>query len=174
MPSRVDASIDELVCQPLEGRDLAVDVVDLDRAMRRLAAEKSRRLAAMDRSGGYAADHPSTVSWVRHKTNVGHGTAAAHVRVARLRDKLPHLVAAWAEGSVTEDHLTVVAYGVRGLPEELFGEIDDPLVTAAVAMNPTELGRFLRRLRDVLEPEKQPKSLSTCLCKRLTVLDHLR
>jgi hypothetical protein len=94
---------------------LAAELVALDRAQARLAAERVRRLAAFDAADGPQADGAvTTASWLRQACRSGHRDARTQVRVAAALRGLPAVAAALAAGEISLAHAELLA-GV--LPE---------------------------------------------------------
>src|SRR5689334_20284667 len=93
----LDAEIDRLAAADLavDPRVLGSEIVELEQAMHRLAAEKSRRLAAFDRLEGFTeAGQTSVKAWLRTQTLASAGQAAGEQSVCRVRGRLPQLIAA--------------------------------------------------------------------------------
>src|SRR4051812_23504133 len=97
----------------LEAADLSADpavlgaeILELDRALNRLAAQKSRRLGDFDRLEGYVeAGQTSSKAWLTSQTLASSGRAAAEQSVCRVRDRLPQLISAREAGETTFEHL---------------------------------------------------------------------
>ena len=78
--SSLRSVVDELAGEDLGrvgNRQLEDDVVELDRQITRLGAQRSRRLAEIDRRGSYADQgYLSVASWVRDRCGVSAREAA--------------------------------------------------------------------------------------------------
>src|SRR5690349_9098390 len=102
--AELHAEIDRLAAAELP-RDPAVlgdETVELDRAIRRLQAERSRRFGGFDLAAGHEAEgHTTAKAWLRTRTRVSPGEAAAQQSVARIHGELPELFAAWHAGRTT-------------------------------------------------------------------------
>ncbi len=150
------SALDELAAENVRGVDvvsLGADLVELRRAVCRLEAEFTRRLAEFDRRGGAAAESLPTVAWLRHHCHLSHSVASARVGVARRLDELPVTAAAFAAGDVGVDHVRAVALvrdpaaraAVRGCEAEL--------AAYARQVTPVEVARLVRHVVHAAEPE---------------------
>ena len=107
-----------------------------------------RELAEMDVVGGHlvAGEHPTTTaSWLRDELCLTEGAARAAVRLAtQLRDVLPRLGVALADGEVTVEHAAAVVSGVHGLDRDVVAAADEGLCGLARVSDPTSVRRTLR------------------------------
>src|SRR3954451_22347458 len=98
------AEVDRLkaVDLPTDPAALGAGVLEFERVVNEVMAQKSRWLAAFDRAEGYlVAGQTSSKAWLAAKTLSSSGRAASEQSVCRVRDRLPQLVAAWEAGHTT-------------------------------------------------------------------------
>lgn len=97
---------------------LEADVVELDRLVSRLEAEKLRRLAEVDRRQTYAVDGLlSTVSWFSKACGKGSGEAARQVKVARQLDNMGPVGAMFSDGQIGFQKMAILAQASEAYPE---------------------------------------------------------
>jgi hypothetical protein len=98
---------------------LAEQLLALERFEERLAAEKLRRLAVFDRTGGaLAVRSRSTRGFLRTHAQMSQGRANRMVVLARELDRLPVVRAAQAGGALSADQVEVLARELAPVPEE--------------------------------------------------------
>jgi hypothetical protein len=149
---------------------LGAEVLELDRALHELAAEKSRRLTPFDQVEGYRdSGQTSSKAWLRTQTLMPSSQAAAEQNVCRVRNRLPDLFAAWGRGETTFEHVRSVEAVLRKLPAELWPEVDQPITEHARVLVAGEFGDWLRRLAQSLGPEPKSKDETQREMRRLTV-----
>src|SRR4051812_41324389 len=161
----------------LEAADLAVDpavlgaeVLELERAMNRLAAQKSRRLGGFDRAEGYVeTGQTSSKAWLSTQTLASSGQAASEQSVCRVRERLPLLFAAWEAGATTFEHVSTAEVVLRKLPAELWGEVDGDITAKARVWTVKDFGAWLRALAQSLGPEPKGKDETQREMRRLSV-----
>ena len=104
--STLRSALEELVTSDLRvlgDEDLASDLDEIERTVRILDAERSRRLAEFERRGAHADDgFLSLSSWLVARHRVAPSTATRRVRVARCLEQMPHAAAANAAGELSE------------------------------------------------------------------------
>ena len=83
--------------------------------------------------------------------------------------KLPLLAAEYAAGRVSPVQLRTVAAVLPELPEELWGEVDGSLAVLALTMTAAELGEYLRKLADGIEPTPKPREETQQESRRLSL-----
>src|ERR1700710_1596312 len=170
--AELHAEIDRLTAADLSSDPavLGVEVVEIDRAIRRLQADKSRRLGGFDLASGCEAEsHTTTKAWLRARTRISPGEAAAQQAVARLHGELPLLFAAWHAGKTTFEHVRHVEINLRRLPEQLWEAVDPEIAAKAVAWPAKEFGQWLRELADSLGPDPKPKDETRRQARRLSL-----
>jgi hypothetical protein len=166
------AEIDRLEAAELNGdpRVLGVEALELRRAAQRLLAQSSRRLVPFDRAEGYLdADQTSTKAWLRAQTTMSHGEAAGQEAVARLREKLPTLFAAWDAGATTFDHVRQVEIQLRKLPDELWAEVDAPVTAKARILTVKDFRTWLEKLAESLDGDPKPRDETQHESRRLSL-----
>jgi hypothetical protein len=149
---------------------LGIEAVEIDRAIRRLQALKSRALGGFDLACGCEAEsHTTTKAWLRARTRISPADAAAQTAVARIHGELPTLFAAWHAGQTSFEHLWHVEINLRKLPAELWAEIDAELTVKATAWPAKEFGQWLRALAQSLGPDPKPKDETQREARRLSL-----
>ncbi len=133
---------------------LAEALRGLEVAAAALAATRAAVLEAFDARGGGAEDGAaSTVSWLRGQLHLSARDAARQVRVARGLPALPLVAAALANGQISHAHAEVITGLARGgsqAPPEALSPIEQALVDAARATDPTRLQAATAHLREQL------------------------
>src|SRR4051812_8868648 len=155
---------------PADPAALGAGIVELDRVVNELLAQKSRWLAAFDRAEGYAdAGQTSSKAWLTTQTLASSGRAAAEQSVCRVRERLPRLIAARNAGETTFEHVANAEVVLRKLPAELWPEVDEPITEHARVMVVKDFGAWLRDLAQSLGPEPTSKDETQREMRRLTV-----
>ena len=170
--AELHAEIDRLTADdlPLDPAVLGAEVLEFERAMRRLQAEKSRRLGEFDLiSGCEAESHTTTKAWLTAKTRISPSDAAGQQAIARIHGELPELFAAWHSGRTSYEHLRHVEINLRKLPAELWTEIDSELTAKAVTWPAKEFGQWLREFAQSLGPDPKPKDETQHDARRLSL-----
>src|SRR3954452_6121823 len=88
------AEVDRLkaVDLPTDPAALGAGVLEFDRVVNEVMAQKSRWLAAFDRVEGYVdAGQTSSKAWLTTQTLASSGRAASEQSVCRVRERLPRL-----------------------------------------------------------------------------------
>src|SRR4051794_24915090 len=117
---------------PADPAALGAGIVEFDRVVHEVLAQKSRWLAAFDRAEGYVdAGQTSSKAWLTTQTLASAGRAAAEQSVCRLRDRLPRLFGAWEAGQTTFEHVSTTEVVLRKLPEQLWPEVDGEITAKA-------------------------------------------
>lgn len=166
------AEIDRLaaVGLPADPAVLGEAAMEIERAIRRLEAERSRWLAAFDAAEGFLDEGlTSTKAWLRGQTTASPGQAAAQQAVAGIHGRLPLLFAAWHAGTTTFEHLRHVEVNLRKLPDELWAEVDAELTGKAKTLTASEFGQWLRELAANLGGEPKPKDETQFEARRLSL-----
>ena len=170
--AELHAEIDRLTAGDLP-RDPAVlgpRVLEIDRAIRRLQAEKSRTVGEFDLVSGCETDSQTTTkAWLRIKTKTSPADAAGQQAIARIHGELPLLFAAWHAGRTSYDHVRHVEINLRRLPAELWEQVDPTIAEKAVAWPVKEFGQWLRELADSLGPDPKPKDETQRQARRLSL-----
>src|SRR3954449_11851025 len=101
--------IDELAAEPLEGRSLRDEILEIERLRTRLDAEAARRLRAFDVSCEWSVDGSrSAAAYLARHTRCAKNEAHARVRTARQVGALDRTAKAWAAGELTTKHVDVI------------------------------------------------------------------
>ncbi|MEY9874157.1 hypothetical protein ABH931_003651, partial [Streptacidiphilus sp. MAP12-33] len=134
---------------------LAEQVLALERFEERLAAEKLRRLAVFDRSGGaLAVRSRSTKGFLRTHAQMSQGRAGRLVVLARELDRLPGVRAAQAAGWLSADQVEVVARELAPIEDEVARERAAGLmVEHAPGLHLAQVRQVARQLHIHLVPE---------------------
>jgi hypothetical protein len=157
----VDSAIDGLAAVDvtvLPGPVLGERIVDLDRWLARLAAEKARSLAVFDARGGAEGDGaPSTAAWLRLRTRAGHRDATAWVGTARRLRGLPAVTAALAGGEISWAHTVAIAPALAEshdrLPAPVAAAVETALVDLGRAQTVDACRVAVRHLGTRLDPD---------------------
>jgi hypothetical protein len=132
--STLRSATDELRKQDLQAQDdqeLATDLDEIERAVRVLEAERSRRLAEFERRGAHADDgFLSMSSWLVARHRVAPSTATRRVRVARSLQRMPHAAEAYATGELSEAAVGLLT-AAAGAHPEAFARAEEALLEAA-------------------------------------------
>ena len=101
--SSLRSVVDELAGEDLGGvedRQLEDDLVEVDRQIVRLGAQRSRRLAEIDRRGTYEDQgYLSATSWLRHRCRISSREATKRVHRARSLAAMPVTATAYQDVS---------------------------------------------------------------------------
>lgn len=145
--------------EELRGEDLAavgdeelvVDLDELERASRAIEAERSRRLAELERRGSFARDgFLSLTAWLVARHRVPGASAARRVRLARVLERMPLVAASLASGEIDPAAAGLLASAHEACPEA-FGELEGVLVGAARALGLADLRRVVEHFRQTAD-----------------------
>ncbi len=132
--STLRSATDELVAQDLRSLaddDLAADLDEIERAVRVLEAERSRRLAEFERRGAHAEDGFISLSaWLVARHRLSPSTATRRVRVARALTDMPQAARACAAGELSDAAVAILASARESHPEA-FTRCEEALLQAA-------------------------------------------
>ncbi len=132
--STLRSATDDLVGQDLRllgNEDLASDLDEIERAVRVLEAERSRRLAEFERRGAHADDGFLSLSaWLVARHRLASSTATRRVRVARALRAMPQAAEACAEGELSDAAVSLLASARESHPED-FARCEEALLQAA-------------------------------------------
>src|SRR5579859_4793752 len=96
------------------------------------AAARARFLAAFTAGQGYSADADySPAAWLIHRTRITRGAARGHLGWARRTLTHPQVLAALAEGTVSESIARVICGWTDKLPRQCQADADEILLAAA-------------------------------------------
>jgi len=132
--SMLRSATDELVGQDLRALgddDLACDLDEIERAVRVLEAERSRRLAEFERRGAHEGDGFLSLSaWLVARHRLAPSTATRRVRVARAMQAMPQAAEACAAGELSDAAVAILASAREAYPEA-FARCEEALLQAA-------------------------------------------
>ena len=132
--STLRSVMDELAGQDLRllaDDDLAADLDEIERAVRVLEAERSRRLAEFERRGAHANDGFLSLSaWLVARHRLAPSTATRRVRVARAMRAMPQAAQACAAGDLSDAAVALLASARESHPEA-FARCEEALLQAA-------------------------------------------
>lgn len=97
-------------------------------------AAEAKTAGSFEATGEHRSEgHGSSVDWLKHHAKVK-GTAAVRARrLAGWLREVPGLVGPLADGSISADHVEVIARAHRLLGDETFADLEDGLVDAALS-----------------------------------------
>jgi hypothetical protein len=159
--SNLDSVVDELAAEDvttLPTSVLATELVDLDRALNRLAGERARRLAAFDAAqGGQGDGAQTTAAWLGQRCRIGGHEARVAVRTAvQLRD-LPATATALAAGEIGWAHASAVAPVLTEARDRLGAAegaaVEATLLDLARSDTVDRMKIAVRRVRHALDPD---------------------
>jgi hypothetical protein len=132
--STLRSATDELTGQDLRvlaDDELASDLDEIERAVRVLEAERSRRLAEFQRRGAHADDGFLSLSaWLVARHRLAPSTATRRVRVARAMQAMPQAAEACAAGELSDAAVAILASARESHPEA-FARCEEALLQAA-------------------------------------------
>lgn len=99
-----------------------------------------RAIDEYDRSGAWVdTGHVNAAAGIRSACGVSHGAAHADLTMARKLRDLPRFADAFAAGTVTKEHVRVVARAATAERVDALRELEPALVDAALAATPPQL-----------------------------------
>lgn len=132
--STLRSATDELRTQDLRylgDEELASDLDEIERAVRVLEAERSRRLAEFERRGAHTDDgFLSLSSWLVARHRVAPSTASRRVRVARSLAAMPQAAEAFSGGELSDAAVGLLAAAQEAHPEA-YERAEEALLQAA-------------------------------------------
>ncbi len=146
--------VDELAVEDLgvvEDRQLEDDLVELDRQIVRLSAQRSRRLAEVDGRGTYEDQgYLSTTSWVRDRCRISAREAAKRVNRARSLAAMPATAAAYQDADLITPVVDLLTSARRRHPDT-FSEHEASLVEELRVLGPRDASRLIAYWRQALD-----------------------
>ncbi len=138
----------------MSGAELGASLSEERRAIDRLEADFSRRLARFNSIRAFEASGAvDSISWLRQYGRLSGGAAAERVRVATKLAELPIMARAFAEGELSFGQAAVVARAADEVGPECAAELELQAVEAARELDPTRLRQFTERLACRLNQE---------------------
>jgi hypothetical protein len=132
--STLRSAIDELRAQDLRDLgddDLATELDEIERAVRVLEAERSRRIFEFELRGAHRSDgFLSLSSWLVARHRVAPSTASRRVRVARSLARMPQAAEAFAGGELSDAAIALLA-AARDAHPEAYDRAEEALLQAA-------------------------------------------
>jgi hypothetical protein len=117
------------------------------RAIDRLEADLSRRLARFDATRGFEVGGAlDTIAWLKQHGRLSGGAAAERVKVATKLAELPLMARAFADGEFSFGQAAVVARAAESVGPESAAELEQRAVEAARELDPSRLRQFTDRL----------------------------
>jgi hypothetical protein len=157
--SMLRSAADELRAQDLRSLgddELAADLDEIERTVRILEAERSRRLAEFERRGAQQDDGFLSVSaWLVARHRLAPSTATRRVRVARAMASMPRSAEASAAGELSEAAVGLLA-SARETHPEAFARTEEALVQAARTLPVASLRSVIaywRQAQDLAEAQ---------------------
>jgi len=131
----------------LSGAELGASLGEERRAIDRLEADFSRRLARFDATRGFEASGAlDAIAWLKQHARLSGGAAAERVKVAGKLAELPVMAKAFADGELSFGQAAVVARAAEGVGPESAAEMEQRAVEAARELDPSRLRQFTDRL----------------------------
>ena len=138
----------------LSAAALAASLGEERRAIDRLEADFSRRLARFDATHGFEPSGAlDTIAWLKQHARLSGGAAAERVKVATKLAELPVMAKAFTDGELSFGQAAVVARAAEGVGKESAAEMEQQAVAAARELDPTRLRQFTDRLACELNQE---------------------
>ena len=162
--SSLRSALDELRGEDLAGasdEELSDGLIELERGSRVLDAERSRRLAEVERRGTtWSVDgHLSVVSWLAATLRLGFARASRQVKLSRALQDMPWTAGALGDGDLSSEAVELLV-GAREVAPEAFREAEPMLVDAAAALPVRELRMavaYWRQLADAAGTEERAR-----------------
>ena len=152
--SSLRSVVDEMAGEDLAfvgDRQIEDDLVELDQQMGRLSAQRSRRLAEIDRRSSYEDQgYLSTTSWLRDRCRISAREATKRVHRARALSSMPFTAAAYQDGDLATAVVDLLTSAHKRHPET-FAEHEATLVEQARALNPRDASRLIAYWRQALD-----------------------
>jgi len=152
--SSLRSVVDELAGEDLawvEDRQLEDDLVELDLQITRLGAQRSRRLAEIDRRGTFQErGYLSTTSWVRDRCRISAREAARQVHRARSLMAMPTTATAYEDGELTTQVVDMLAAARQRHPDT-YAEHEGTAVEELALLTPRDVSRLIAYWRQALD-----------------------
>ncbi len=153
----IDSLLDLLNSEELAesaSASLGHDIRELERIGNRCQGESMRRLQRFDADQGFAASGAlSTRSWLHWQCHLTGGVAKHRVNLARRLPELPQTTDAYAQGSISYSHASLIAITAEHCGERWEANAESILVKAAKGLDPYELKKACIKMRHLLEPQ---------------------
>ncbi|HXA41836.1 MAG TPA: DUF222 domain-containing protein [Candidatus Solibacter sp.] len=140
--------------ETLSGAELGASIEEERKAIDRLEADCSRRLARFVALRGFEANGAlDPVAWLKQHGRLSGGAAAERVRVASKLADLPIMATAFSTGRISFGQAAVVARAAGDVGPEAVAELERRTVEAAQQLDPSGLRQFAERLSCELNQE---------------------
>ncbi len=154
--STLRSGLEELAAEDVRlatDEELEAGLVEIERAVGVLEAERARRVAELARRGTYARDgYLSPTAWLAHRLRVAAQAAARYLRWARALERLPGTHRALAEGGITLSAAAVLVAAAEAHPEHI-GEGEPVLLQAARTLSVRDLRRAVAYWGQLVDAE---------------------
>ncbi|MFN2557944.1 MAG: DUF222 domain-containing protein, partial [Nitriliruptorales bacterium] len=144
----------------LDDRGLLEHTVGLDRQLTKMAAQRARRLWAVDERDAYREDAcVTTASWWRWRTRRDHGEASQQVRTAERLGWLDDTRQALEVGEISPAHAEIIAAAAIPRRREAIIDHEPTLVSLARDATPREVAVACRHIAEMVDrdgTEAQP------------------
>ncbi|HEY3194764.1 MAG TPA: DUF222 domain-containing protein, partial [Candidatus Dormibacteraeota bacterium] len=153
----IDSLLDRLQAEELcelPSASLGEDIKELERIGNRCQAESMRRLRRFDKDQGFTPSGAlTTKAWLRWQCRLTGGVAKHRVNLARQLPELPQTSDAYAQGSISYSHASLIAKTAEHCGQTWEANAESILVKAATELNPYELKKACIKMRHFLEPQ---------------------
>ncbi len=130
------------------------ELTQLDRAINRLQAEFTRRTKILDQNQGWVATGAlGTQAWLRRDCHLTAAAAADRVRMGGRLEDLSRTAAAFGEGSVSLQHVSLLCRTCEQVGVEATRHAEPVLVDAARELDPRQLRVVTERFRYCVDPD---------------------
>jgi uncharacterized protein DUF222/HNH endonuclease len=150
------SALDQLGAQELRDlsdRELSEHLVELERAVRVIEAERARALGEVEARRSYATDGSlSLTSFLAHTTGVPASVAAQQARLSRSLPQMPRTRAALTDGAISLSAALLLAAAWQD-DAEGFARCEEPLVRAARTLPHRDLRRAIEYWRLLADTE---------------------
>ena len=160
--SSLRSLVDELAGEDLtwvEDRQLEDDLVELNLQLTRLQAQASRRLAEVDRRGGYEVDgYLSTTSWLRDRSRLSVRETTKALQRARSLSGMPGTRAAYETGDLSTPVVDMLVAAHRR-HSDMFAQHEDVLVEEVSRLAPRNASRLINYWRQALDHHNEDENV---------------
>ena len=126
----------------------------LTAAQARLDAARIALVARVEAEQSFDPAYRGVTSWSSEVCRVDHREAKRWVALARRGERLPGMLAALADGTITVAHLEAVTTGLRDVEAEVVAELEPVLLEAAEVCKPRDLRVLLEHVKTQAEPAR--------------------
>lgn len=152
--STLRSALDELAGEELglvPDRRLLDDAAELSKDLAALEAQRSRRIAEIDRRLAFEHDGAlSMTAWLRSRCGMASGVARSHVRIARSLRDMAGTQAAFEAGSIGVEAVRALVAAQRRHPDA-YARDETTLVASAQDLPPRDLRRLIEYWAQALD-----------------------